>query len=205
MSTARSGRNLDFKIEVVVIPVADVERAKRFYSDLGWRLDADFIVGEEFRGIQFTPPGSACSIHFGKGLTGDSPGSRSGLFLAVADLEAARRDLIDRGVAVSDIFHRAPGEPPESGPDPEGRSYASFASFTDPDGNAWLLQEVTARLPGRIDGANYSSKADLIGALRRAAAGHGEFEQRIGQTHDDWPEWYAEYMFAEQAGNPLPS
>jgi catechol 2,3-dioxygenase-like lactoylglutathione lyase family enzyme len=137
------------KLEVVVIPVSDVDRAKRFYGGLGWRLDADFIVGDEFRGVQFTPPGSPCSIHFGTGVTSAAPGSAHGLYLVVSDIEAARAELVDRGVDVSEVFHRAgPGRPPLSGPDLARRSYASFS---DPDGNSWLLQEVTVRLPGRAD------------------------------------------------------
>ena len=145
------------KFEVTAIPVSDVERAKRFYSSLGWRLDADFVVGDTFRGVQFTPPGSPASIHFGKGVTAATPGSASGLFLVVSDIEAARAELVGRGVEVSDIFHVAgPGQPPLPGLDPERRSYRSYASFKDPDGNTWLLQEVTVRLPGRVD-ANQES------------------------------------------------
>ena len=141
-------RPVDMKLEVVAIPVSDVERAKRFYGGLGWRLDADFIVGDTFRGVQFTPPGSPASIHFGKGVTSAVPGSASGVFLVVSDIEAARAELIGRGVEVSEVFHRAgPGQPPVSGRDPQGRSYVSFATFSDPDGNSWLLQEITARLP----------------------------------------------------------
>lgn len=203
----RSGM-VDMKLEVVVIPVSDVERAKRFYDGLGWRLDADFVVGNEFRGIQFTPPGSSCSIHFGKGLTSAAPASASGLYLVVSDVEAARAELIDRGVAVSEVFHRAgPGKPPVNGRDPERRSYGSFASFSDPDGNSWLLQEVTARLPGRVDAGEttFTSSPELASTLRRAATAHGEHEKRTpGQKHDDWPEWYAEYIVAEQSGKPLP-
>ena len=144
-------QSVDMKLEVVVIPVSDVDRAKRFYGDLGWRLDADFVGGDEFRGVQFTPPGSPCSIHFGKGITSAVPGSASGLYLVVSDIEAARAALVARGVSVSEVFHRAgPGKPPLSGPDPERRSYGSFASFSDPDGNRWLLQAITERLPGRV-------------------------------------------------------
>jgi catechol 2,3-dioxygenase-like lactoylglutathione lyase family enzyme len=201
-------RTADMKLEVIVIPVSDVDRAKRFYSHLGWRLDADFVVGDAFRGVQFTPPGSSCSIHFGTGITSAAPGSAQGLFLVVADIEAARAELLDRGVRVSEVFHRAPGEEPQKGREPQGRSYASFATFSDPDGNAWLLQEVTARLPGRVDAevTTFASPVDLAAALRRAAAAHGEHEKRIGK-HDTagWPDWYAEYMVAEQAGKPLPS
>jgi catechol 2,3-dioxygenase-like lactoylglutathione lyase family enzyme len=199
---------VDMKLEVVVIPVADVERAKRFYSGLGWRLDGDFVVGDGFRGIQFTPPGSPASIHFGKGLTSAQPGSASGLYLVVSDIEAARAELVDRGADVSDVFHRAgPGKPRVSGPHPQRGSYASFATFSDPDGNEWLLQEVTNRLPGRIDSnaTSFASASDLASAMRRASAAHGEHEKRTGQRDENWPDWYAEYMVAEQAGKELPS
>jgi catechol 2,3-dioxygenase-like lactoylglutathione lyase family enzyme len=201
-------RGIDMKLEVVVIPVADVERSKRFYDSLGWRLDADFIVGDEFRGVQFTPPGSPCSIHFGKGLTTAKPGTASGLYLVVSDIEAARAALVARGAEVTQIFHRVPGKPPLSGLDPERRSYASFVTFNDPDGNQWLVQEVTARLPGRVDSdtTTFASSAELAATLRRAANAHGEHEKRLpGQKHDDWPEWYADYIFAEQTGKPLPT
>jgi catechol 2,3-dioxygenase-like lactoylglutathione lyase family enzyme len=201
-------RTADMKLEVVVIPVSDVDRAKRFYGNLGWRLDADFVVGDAFRGVQFTPPGSSCSIHFGRGITSAAPGSAQGLFLVVSDIEAARAELLDRGVEVNEVFHRAPGEEPHKGREPQGRSYASFATFSDPDGNRWLLQEVTARLPGRVDAdvTTFSSPAELAAALRRAADAHGEHEKRIGK-HDTagWPDWYAEYMVAEQGGRPLPT
>jgi catechol 2,3-dioxygenase-like lactoylglutathione lyase family enzyme len=199
---------VDLKLEVLAIPVADVDRAKNFYGDrLGWRLDADFIVGDHFRGIQFTPPGSLASIHFGKGVTSAAPGSAQGLFLVVSDIEAARAELINRGVDVSDIFHVAgPGHPPIPGRDPQGRSYFSYAAFSDPDGNKWLLQEVTTRFPGRVDGsqATFSSVAGLAAAFRRAAAAHGEHEKRTGVRDENWPDWYAEYIVAEQAGNALP-
>ena len=201
-------QRVDLKLEVVVIPVSDVDRAKRFYGDLGWRLDADFAVGDEFRVVQYTPPGSPCSIHFGKGITSTAPGSAQGFYLVVTDIAAARTELVDRGVEVSEVFHRAgPGKPPESGPDPERHSYGSFATFSDPDGNRWLLQEVTARLPGRVeaDDTTFTSTNELASALRRAEAAHGEHEKRIGQRDADWPSWYAEYMISEQAGKPLPS
>jgi catechol 2,3-dioxygenase-like lactoylglutathione lyase family enzyme len=201
-------QRVDLKLEVVVIPVSDVERAKRFYGDLGWRLDGDFTVGEEFRGVQYTPPGSPCSIHFGKGITSAAPGSAQGLYLVVTDIAAARTELVDHGVEVSEVFHRpGPGKPPESGPDPERRSYGSFATFSDPDGNQWLLQEVTTRLPGRVeaDDATFASSYELASALRRAEAAHGEHEKRTGQRDVDWPSWYAEYMISEQAGKALPS
>ena len=206
--TAVASRTVDLKLEVVVIPVADVDRAKRFYSDLGWRLDADFVVGNEFRGVQFTPPGSACSIHFGKGLTSAAPGSADGLYLVVSDIEAARAELVERGVDVSEVFHRAgPGKPELRGRDPEGRSYASFATFKDPDGNLWMLQEITSRLPGRVESndTTYASPSELASAMRRAEAAHGEHEKRLGHRDEEWPEWYAEYMVNEQAGKPLPT
>jgi catechol 2,3-dioxygenase-like lactoylglutathione lyase family enzyme len=195
------------KLEVVVVPVSDVDRAKRFYSNLSWRLDADFVVGDEFRAVQFTPPGSSCSIQFGKGVTSAVPGSARGLYLVVSDIEAARAELVDRGARVSEVFHRAVGEGPLSGRDPARRSYASYATFTDPDGNEWLLQEVTVRLPGRVDGdyTTFTSSTELAGALRRAEAAHGEHEKRTGQRDADWPNWYAEYIVAEQAGKALPS
>ncbi|HEY7638774.1 MAG TPA: VOC family protein [Steroidobacteraceae bacterium] len=200
---------VDMKLEVVVIPVADIDRAKRFYTHtLGWRLDGDFVAGTEFRGVQVTPPGSQCSVHFGKGLTSAAPGSASGLYLVVTDIAAARAELVDRGVEVSELFHRGgPGKPPESGVDPQRHSYSSFATFTDPDGNSWLLQEVTARLPGRVDETDttYTTPVELSGALRRAEAAHGEHEKRTGQRDADWPTWYAAYMVAEQAGTELPT
>lgn len=204
---APSAGTADMKLEVVIIPVSDVDRAKRFYGGLGWRLDADFVKGDAFRGVQFTPPGSSCSIHFGTGITSAVPGSARGLYLVVSDIEAARTELVNRGIEVSEVFHRAPGEPPVSGPDPERRSYASYATFSDPDGNEWLLQEVTARLPGRVDtdDTTFTSPAELATALRRASAAHGEHEARMGgQRDENWPDWYAAYMVAEQVGKPLP-
>ncbi|EGE58140.1 UNVERIFIED_ORG: catechol 2,3-dioxygenase-like lactoylglutathione lyase family enzyme [Rhizobium esperanzae] len=212
-------RPVDTKLEVVVIPVSDVDRAKRFYDGLGWRLDADFTNDADFRVIQFTPPGSGCAIIFGKNITAAAPGSAQGLYLVVSDIDAARRDLIARGVEVSDVFHDASGvyagkdEPylfgrlRIAGRDPEHRSYRSFASFKDPDGNGWLFQEITTRLPGRIDADEtaFSTSSDLASALRRAAAAHGEHEKRNGGKHDEnWPDWYAEYMVNEQAGKELP-
>ena len=174
---------------------------------MGWRLDADFIVGDEFRVVQFTPPGSPCSLHFGTGLTSAVPGSLRGLYLVVSDIEAARAELVARGVEVSELFHRAgPGRPPLSGPDPARRSYSSFASFSDPDGNGWLLQEVTARLPGRVDAddTTFTSSTELATALRRAEAAHGEHEKRTGQRDANWSDWYADYIVQERAGKPLP-
>ena len=200
---------IDMKLEAVVISVSDADRAKRFYGGLGWRLDADFVVGDAFRVVQFTPPGSPCSIHFGKGLTTAAPGSAKGLYLVVSDIEAARAELVARGVDASEVFHRAgPGQPPISGRHPEGRSYSSYASFSDPDGNNWLLQEITQRLPGRVDALDttFTSSTKLAAALRRAAVAHGEHEKRTGgQRDENWPDWYAEYMVAEQAGKPLPT
>jgi catechol 2,3-dioxygenase-like lactoylglutathione lyase family enzyme len=209
---------VDLKFEIVVIPVSDVDRAKDFYARLGWRLDADYDSGKDFRVIQFTPPGSGCSIIFGKNVTPAAPGTSKGMYLIVSDLEAARKELLGRGVDVSDVFHAAAGaftgkdEPylfgsiRVGGPDPEHRSYRSFASFSDPDGNGWLLQEITTRLPGRIDPATttFASASDLASAFRRAAAAHGEHEKRIGAADPNWPDWYAAYMVAEQAGTELP-
>jgi catechol 2,3-dioxygenase-like lactoylglutathione lyase family enzyme len=214
-----TSRSVDTKLEVVVIPVSDVDRAKAFYARLGWRLDADFASGDEWRVIQFTPPGSACSVIFGKNVTAAAPGSVRGLYLIVSDLEAARQDLRDRGVEVSEPFHGAgdvhagPDEPylfgsvRVSGADPKRGSYSSFASFSDPDGNGWLFQEITARLPGRIagDGTTFASTADLAAAVRRAAAAHGEHEKRTGGHDENWADWYADYIVREQAGQPLPS
>jgi catechol 2,3-dioxygenase-like lactoylglutathione lyase family enzyme len=205
---ASSTRATDMKLEVVVIPISNVERSKRFYGDLGWRLDADFAVGDDFHAVQFTPPGSPSSIHFGKGITSATPGSARGLYLVVSDIVAAREELIAHGVEVSEIFHRAgPGKPAITGLDPERRSYFTYATFSDPDGNEWLLQEVTTRFPGRIDTnmTSYASEADLASAMRRASEAHGEHEKRNGgQRDENWPDWYAKYMVAEQAGKPLP-
>ena len=203
-----TAQKIAMKLEVAVIPVSDVDRAKRFYGNLGWRLDADFVVGESFRVVQFTPPGSAASIHFGKGLTSAAPGAAQGLYLVVTDIEAARAELVGRGADVSEVFHRAgPGQPATSGRDPERRSYVSYATFSDPDGNSWLLQEVTARLPGRVDAddTSFTLPAELASALRRAEAAHREHEKRSGVRDANWSDWYAEYMVAEQAGKGLPS
>jgi len=203
-------RTLDQKLEVVAIPVADVERSKRFYRRLCWRLDADISNGDAFRVVQMTPPGSACSIHFGIGVTTAEPGTARGLFLVVSDIVAARAELIGRGVSVSDVFHRlGAGEGPVAGPHPRRQTYASYATFCDPDGNNWLLQEVTARLPGRAEttkDTTFSSAKELAIALRRAEAAHGEHEKRMGGQRDaNWSDWYAEYMVREQAGQPLPT
>ncbi len=209
---------VDMKFEIVVIPVADVDRAKRFYGGLGWRLDADFAAGDDYRVVQFTPPGSGCSVIFGKNVTAAAAGSARGLYLIVSDIEAARDELLGRGVKVSEVFHDAGGvytgadEPylfgglRVGGLDPERRSYHSFVSFSDPDGNGWLLQEITARLPGRVDAnASFTSSTELAAALRRAAAAHGGHEKRIGKQDADWPDWYAEYIVREQAGQDLPT
>ena len=209
---------LDTKLEIVVIPVSDIDRAKEFYGRLGWRLDADYDNGADFRVIQFTPPGSGCSVIFGKNVTAAAPGSAQGLYLIVSDIEAARKELLGRNVAISEAFHDAGSvyagpDPPYlfgrlrvSGPDPEHRSYRTFASFSDPDGNGWLLQEITTRLPGRIDSAatSFSSAGDLASALKRAEAAHGEHEKRTGQRDENWPEWYAAHMVAEQSSGELP-
>jgi catechol 2,3-dioxygenase-like lactoylglutathione lyase family enzyme len=209
---------VDMKFEIVVIPVSDVDRAKEFYGRLGCRLDADYENGKDFRVIQFTPPGSGCSIIFGKNVTPATPGSAQGLYLIVSDIQAARKALLDRGVEITEVFHDSAGvhagtdEPylfgrvRVSGPDAEHRSYRSFASFRDPDGNGWLFQEITTRLPGRIDPATttFASANDLASAFRRAEAAHGEHEKRTGQRDANWPDWYAAYMVAEQAGGELP-
>src|SRR5262249_6791006 len=191
------------KLEVVVIPVADVDRAKRFYGNLGWRLDADIARGAAFRVVQFTPPGSSCSIHFGRGLTSAAPGSAHG-YLVVSDIEAARAALVGSAVDVSDVFHQDERGGRLEGPDPTRRSYASFASFSDPDGNRWLVQEVTARLPGGVDreDTTFPASTERASALRRAEAAHGEHEKRTGQRDVAWSEWYAAYMVAEPSGKP---
>jgi catechol 2,3-dioxygenase-like lactoylglutathione lyase family enzyme len=203
-------RKVDLKLEVVTIPVSDVDRAKAFYGGLGWRLDADFTTATDHV-VQFTAPGSPCSIHFGTNLTTAAPGSAQGLLLIVSDIQAARDELVRRGVEVSEVFHfagwnRVAPDARVSGPAPDRQSYASFVSFSDPDGNGWLLQEITTRLPGRIDpGAiSFGSASDLASAFRRASAAHGEHEKRTGQPDANWPEWYAAYMVAEQSGEALP-
>jgi catechol 2,3-dioxygenase-like lactoylglutathione lyase family enzyme len=206
---------VDERLEAVVIPVSDADRAKEFYGRLGWRLDADFPFDNGFRVVQFTPPGSGCSVQFGTNITSAAPGSAQGLYLIVSDLEAARDDLAARGVEVSEVFHAGtpgaqfrPGgtDGRVPGPAPDHASYSSFVTFSDPDGNGWLLQEVTKRLPGRIDTAAtaFASAAELASALRRAEAAHGEHEKRTGQRDENWPDWYAAYMAAEQAGTELP-
>ena len=208
----------DMKLEVIVIPVANVDRSKAFYSKLGWRLDAEFVTGD-FRILQFTPPGSPCSIIFGNNVTDAAPGSAQGLYLVVSDIDVARAELVDRGIEVSGVFHSDGvntgtdepylfGRRRVSGPDPERGTYKSYASFRDPDGNGWLFQEVTRRLPGRIDSGltSFASVNDLASAFRRAEAAHGKYEARIGKGRDaNWADWYAAYMAAEQSGAELPS
>jgi len=195
------------RLEVVVVPVSDVDRAKTFYKALGWREDADYAAGADFRVVQLTPPGSACSIIFGTGITSAAPGSAQGLQLVVTDIEAARAELADSGAEVSDVFHDAGGVFHHAGTKgrvaglaPDQQSYGSFASFSDPDGNNWFVQEVTTRLPGRVTPAPaaYDSAADLAEALRRAAAAHGKHEEEIGQADPEWPDWYAQYMVDER-------
>ena len=199
---------MDMKLEVVAIPVSDVDRAIRFYGGLGWRLDADFPVSDTFRAVQFTPPGSPSSIHFGTGITSAAPGSASGMFLVVSDIEAARAELVGRGVDVSEVFHRAgPGSRRSAGGIRGGTATPRTPHSSDPDGNQWLLQEVTSRLPGRVDAddTTFASPTDLAAAFRRASEAHGEHEKRTGgQRDENWPDWYAQYMVAEQAGKPLP-
>jgi catechol 2,3-dioxygenase-like lactoylglutathione lyase family enzyme len=206
----------DFKLEVVVIPVSDVDRSKEFYRTMGWRLDADFAFDNGFRVVQLTPPGSGCSVQFGTNITSAAPGSAQGLYLIVCDIEAARDELAARGVEISGVFYPAtPGAQFQSdttsgrvnGPAPDHASYGSFATFSDPDGNGWLLQEVRTRLPGRVNAAQtaFASTADLASALRRAAAAHVEHEKRTREADANWPDWYAVYMVREQAGTDLPT
>jgi catechol 2,3-dioxygenase-like lactoylglutathione lyase family enzyme len=211
-TTPAKAERVDLKLEVITIPVADVERAKAFYEKkLGWRLDADFKQDGEHV-VQVTPPGSPCSVHFGTHVTASPPGSAQQLWLIVSDIQAARAELVARGVDVSEVFHfagwnRLDPKGRLSGPAPNRQTYASFLSFSDPDGNGWLLQEITARLPGRIDSGttSFASAADLAAAFRRAETAHGEHEKRLGQRDAEWPEWYAAYMIAEQAGTELPT
>jgi catechol 2,3-dioxygenase-like lactoylglutathione lyase family enzyme len=206
--------SVDMKLEVIVIPVSDVDRAKDFYSRLGWRLDADRTAGSGFRLIQFTPPASGYSVQFGVNLTPAAPGSAQALLLIVSDIEAARRQLVANGADVSEVFHCATGtgcrfpgiDVRVSGPHPERLSYGSFVSFKDPDGNGWLLQEVTKRLAGRVAGGatTYSSVHDLAQAMIRASMAHGKHEARTGKADPNWPDWYAEYMVREQSGEEPP-
>jgi catechol 2,3-dioxygenase-like lactoylglutathione lyase family enzyme len=202
-----SAAKVDMKFELVVIPVSDIDRAKEFYAKLGWRLDADF-PGDEFRVVQFTPPGSGGSVIFGKNVTAAAPGSAQGLYLIVSDIEAARAELLGRGVEVSEVFHDAGsvhagkdepylfGRVRVSGRDPERRSYRSFASFRDPDGNGWLLQEITTRLPGR--GLSNLDVTTLTELLREAEQHHGEYEPTAPKHH--WSGWYAAYIVARENG-----
>ena len=206
----------DLKLEAIVIPVSDVDRAKSFYADLGWRLDADFAFDNGFRVVQFNPPGSPASVQFGTGITTAQPGSAQGLYLVVSDVQAAHDQIEARGVEISEVFHPADpgaqfvpgsGSGRVTGRDEAGSSYGSFATFADPDGNTWLLQEVTTRLPGRIDSdaTSFASVHDLEQALVRAATAHGEHEARNGGQYDEqWPAWYATYMVAERSGTELP-
>jgi catechol 2,3-dioxygenase-like lactoylglutathione lyase family enzyme len=212
---SQSEKTAGMKLEALVIPVSDVDRAKQFYTKLGWRLDADFPFDNGFRVIQFTPPGSGSSVQFGTKITSAAPGSAQGLYLIVSDIASARSELVARGANISGVFHAGtPGAQfqPDgtggrlSGPAPDHASYGSFATFSDPDGNTWLLQEVTTRLPGRVDPGETSfiSASDLASALRRAEAAHGEHEKRTGQRDENWSEWYSAYIVAEQAGAKLP-
>jgi catechol 2,3-dioxygenase-like lactoylglutathione lyase family enzyme len=203
---------MDYKFEDTVVPVSDVDRAKGFYQGLGWRLDADFSTGPGFRVVQLTPPGSACAIIFGTGITTAAPGSTQGLQLVVNDIDAARAELARAGVKVSAVFHDADGVFHHAGtrnrvpgPAPEHKSYGSWVSFSDPDGNSWFVQEITTRLPGRATSAlaAYDSVSGLAGALRRAAAAHGKHEEEIGKPDPDWPDWYAQYMASEPTGKEL--
>lgn len=214
-SSVTNAARIDMKLEALVIPVSDVDRAKEFYGNLEWRLDADFAFDNGFRVVQFTPPGSGCSLQFGTKITPAVPGSAHGLYLIVSEIETARKELAVKGVKVSEVFHaETPGAQFQldgtsgraSGPAPDHGSYSSFATFSDPDGNGWLLQEITNRLPGRVDIAQtaFASANDLAGALRRAAAAHGQHEKRIGEADQNWPDWYATYMVAEQTGEELP-
>ncbi|WP_109477237.1 VOC family protein [Paraburkholderia sp. C35] len=205
---AEGGRKFDMRLEVIVIPVSDVDRAKEFYQSLGWRMDVDIAKDEQFRVVHFTPPGSHCSLLFGTGVTTAVPGSVQGLHLIVSDVQVARASLVDRGINVSEVFHDAGGLFHHAGeygrvlgPQPARKSYGSFAAFKDPDGNEWVFQEVTTRLPGRVEsGPAFSSASELEGALRRAAAAHGEHEKKTGKHDENWPEWYAEFIFKEQTG-----
>ncbi len=196
-----SVERVDQKLEVVTIPVSDVERAKEFYVRVGWRLDVTPPTV-----VQFTPPGSGCSVQFGANLTSAPPGSAQRTFLVVTDINAALAELAAAGIEVDDVYHLG-AEGRAGGLDPEHHSYLSYASFSDPDGNNWLLQEVTTRLPGRVDTAatSFGSASDLANAMRRASVAHGEHEKRIGAADANWPDWYAQYMVAEQAGTELPT
>ncbi len=213
--TAPGPAKVEMNLEVVVIPVSDVDRAKEFYGKLGWRLDADFKFDNGFRVVQFTPPGSGCSVQFGARISSTPPGSARGTYLVVADINAARNELAARGIEISEVFHAvSPGAQFQpagdsgrvSGPAPDHASYSSFATLSDPDGNSWLLQEITARLPGRIEAGatTYATPNDLADALRRAEAAHSQHEALMGQSDKDWPEWYAKFMGSEQHGTEFP-
>jgi catechol 2,3-dioxygenase-like lactoylglutathione lyase family enzyme len=200
--TPTTGEQVDMKLEVVALGVSDVDRAKAFYEKLGWRLDADIARGDDFRVVQLTPPRSECSIWIGKGVTQAEPGSADSLLLAVDDIDAAREDLLSRGVDVSEVFHRAEDNSPVGGRDPEGRSYASFASFKDPDGNGWLLQEIKTRLPGReweSKRAPATDVATLAELLHETEGRHGQYEKTHAEHH--WYDWYAPYLSARQQGS----
>jgi len=189
--------NVDLKLEVVVLPVSDVDRAKRFYTGLGWREDADFSNGSEWRVVQMTPPGSPCSIQFGKGITTAAPGSVKSLYLVVSDMGVARGELVARGANVSEPFHfNSIGGPREPGPDPKGASYMTYASFSDPDGNSWLLQEIRTRFPGR--GFSNLDVATLTDLLREAEERHGAYEPTAPKHH--WSEFYGAYIAAREQG-----
>jgi len=194
---------VDMKLEVIVIPVSDVDRAEQFYRRLGWRQDVTPPGSGVF---QFTPHGSSCSIQFGKNLTSAAPGAAQRTYLIVSDIEAARSALVEAGINVGEIFHIT-AEGPVTGLDPERGTYRSQALFSDPDGNSWLLQEITTRLPGRVDSdvTSFGSVTDLSSALRRAEAAHGQHEKRTGVRDANWPDWYASFIAAEQAGTELPS
>ncbi len=199
-----SATNVNMMLEVVVIPISNVDRAKEFYQRIGWRLDIDRSAGDDFRLLQFTPPGSSCSVHFGKNVTSAAPGSAKA-FLVVPDIVAARNQLVAAGVEVGEFFHDGP-EGRGSGLHPQRLSYRSRALFSDPDGNGWQLQDAPTRLPGRFGAGatSFDSASDLASALRRAEAAHGEHEKRIGQRDANWPDWYAAYIVAEQSGKVLP-
>jgi len=213
MNSVANAEPVDMKLEAIVLPVSDVDRAFAFYSKLAWRVDADIRTANGGRILQFTPPGSPCSVLIGTGLTPSPPGTAQFVHLIVSDIVAAQAELAGKGIETSGVFHDAAGgynrfDPAAraSGPDPERRTYASFVTFNDPDGNGWVLQEITSRFEGRIDSGltSFSSPADLATALQRAAAAHGKHEERLGAADADWPHWYARYMVAEQSGAPLP-
>ena len=198
---------MDFKIEIIVLPVADVDRTKEFYRRLGFREDAEFSGPDGFRVVQLTPPGSAASIIFGSRVTDAEPGSSRGVHLVVDDILAAREELLRAGADVSEVLHDAGGvfhhggtQDRVSGPDPKRSSYGSFLSFRDPDGNEFILQEVTTRLPGRVTEVVYRDARDLERALRDAAAAHGKHEEETGKADPEWPVWYADYMARERQG-----